>query len=140
MKVEFLSPLRVEVTDVEGRDVLIEGFAVSIETEYAKEYLVIPEGFYTDYDSVPRMPLVYWMLKNRARKSAVVHDYLYYTQRGRVFADEVFYAAMKNETNAFYRGLIWAGVRLGGSAAYDKYAKPDTVEDDTPVPPSNEGP
>lgn len=122
LKVDFKSPLRVEVTNVEGRDVLIEDFIVVIETERTGEFLTIPAGFYTDYDSVPRLPLFYWLLKNRARKSAVLHDYMYYTQRGREFADEVFYEAMKEETNAFYRGLIWAGVRIGGGAAYAKYS------------------
>lgn len=36
-----------------------------------------PAGFTTDFCSVPRVPLAYDMLGNRARKSGTIHDWLY---------------------------------------------------------------
>lgn len=38
--------------------------------------IVVPQGFTTDYASVPRVPLAYWLTGDTAHASAVIHDYL----------------------------------------------------------------
>lgn len=38
--------------------------------------IVVDAGFVTDFASVPRTPLTYWLFGDTAHASAVVHDYL----------------------------------------------------------------
>lgn len=55
----------------------------------------VPEGFVTDFASVPRVPLAYLVAGNTAHKAAVVHDFLYQTQPcRRETCDKIFLEAM----------------------------------------------
>lgn len=118
MNVLFLSPLRLEKHDgdawkvLERFDVLIDGVTRSV-----------PEGYVTDLASVPRLPLAYLVAGNRAPKSAVLHDWMYATQSGRDYADEVFLAAMKAEgvSSWIARSMYWA-VRAFGEPRYENKA------------------
>ncbi len=47
------------------------------QSDLAKQTFMIPKGATSDFCSVPRVPLAYDMLGNRARKSGAVHDQLY---------------------------------------------------------------
>ena len=86
--------------------------------------VVVPEGFVTDMDSVPRLPVAYAMFKGRAVKAAVIHDYLYSIQAGKSYADNVFLEAMKAEGVAWYlRYPIYGAVVVGGHFSYNKYSK-----------------
>lgn len=82
----------------------------------ADEAIVVPAGFRTDMDSVPRVPVIYAAFKGRAVRSAVVHDYLYESQRGKRFADRAFLQAMRHEgVPARWRyPIYWAVVLFGG--------------------------
>lgn len=116
MKVEFATELRMAYIG-EGTWKLLTPFVARIDGEP----YVVPAETETDLDSVPRLPLAYWLVKGRAIKSAVLHDYLYAIQKPREWADQVMLEAMKVEgVNAFMRGLIYAGVRAGGWHAYGK--------------------
>jgi hypothetical protein len=42
-----------------------------------KRKFTAPIGFRTDFCSVPRVPLAYTILGNRARKTGTIHDWLY---------------------------------------------------------------
>ena len=89
----------------------------------------VPAGFTTDLDSVPRIPGLYAMVKGRATRSAVVHDYLYRNRYPRKQADNIFWDAMKHEgVAAAYRWMIWAGVRSGGWLAYRRKQDQPTKE------------
>lgn len=87
--------------------------------------IVVPAGFETDFASVPRIPIFYFLFGNRAHREAVLHDYLYrinsvpqatYSQ-----ANDVFFEAMKLRGKAFYvRYPMWWGVCLGGYTSYHK--------------------
>lgn len=87
--------------------------------------IVVPAGFETDFASVPRIPIFYFLFGNRAHREAVLHDYLYrinsvpqatYSQ-----ANDVFFEAMKLRGKAFYvRYPMWWGVCLGGWTAWHK--------------------
>lgn len=83
--------------------------------------ITVPAGFVTDFDSVPRLPLAYWLAKGRTILGAVVHDWLYSAQAiagiriDRRLADRVFLEAMEDEgVGRLARRTIWAGVRAGG--------------------------
>lgn len=82
---------------------------------------VVPKGFITDFASVPRLPLMYWLAGDTAHMSAVLHDYLctaYYPQmmswRG---AADLFREAMIAEgVPAWRRWVMYWAVRLFGEA------------------------
>lgn len=113
------SPLRLQHIDG-GRWVTLD------ELRYmrtADEIYVVPKGFRTDLDSVPRIPGLYAWLKNRATRAATVHDHLYRQRHPRKEADAVFLDAMRHEgVPAWRRWAIYLGVRAGGWAAYKRKA------------------
>jgi hypothetical protein len=116
MVVEFITQLRMEYIGG-GTWKVLSPFVVSIDGQL----YVVPSDTDTDLDSVPRIPLAYWLVKGRAIKSAVLHDYLYTIKKPRAWADKVMLEAMKVEgVNAFMRRMIWAGVRAGGWSAYGR--------------------
>lgn len=91
----------------------------------------VPPGFITDFASVPRLPLIYWMTGNTAQEAAVVHDYLYqkhgyllgdkWVDVSRRQADLVFYeamGAMSEPEPLWRREMMYLGVRLGGRVPY----------------------
>lgn len=80
---------------------------------------VVPAGFQTDLDSVPRIPGLYAMFKGRSVKAAIVHDWLYATQQGKLLADKVFLEAMKHEgLSRRHRWPIYLAVVLFGWSIY----------------------
>lgn len=85
---------------------------------------LIRSGTVTDLDSVPRLPVIYWIAKNRARTSSGIHDFLYSIQIGKEYADDAYAAAMITEkVKAPYRGMNYWAVKNFAQPAYDKYAK-----------------
>lgn len=82
---------------------------------------VVPVGFETDLDSVPRIPVFYMVFKGRTRKAAVVHDFLYSTGHGRKDADDAFLRLMELEgVRRRYRLPIYAAVRIFGGSRFKK--------------------
>jgi hypothetical protein len=86
--------------------------------------VVVPRGFETDFASVPRIPLAYWLTGDTAHLSAVVHDYLcrIWLPAGRIdwyTAADVFLEAMRDEgVRAWRRRLMyWAVKYFGGPIA-----------------------
>jgi hypothetical protein len=77
--------------------------------------IIAPAGFVTDFASVPRVPLAYWLTGDTAHKSAVIHDYIcrVWVPRLRITWREaalVFEECMKHEgVPAWRRKLMtWA--------------------------------
>lgn len=90
--------------------------------------ITVEAGFKTDLDSVPRIPLAYWLTKNVSVTGAVVHDWLY--RKGHIKgnpitrkeADQIFRDVMEEEGVSWWRrALIYRGVRIGASGPWDKY-------------------
>lgn len=81
----------------------------------------VPVGFITDLASIPRLPLIYMALGGKGPKSAVVHDMLYKLQVGKDLADRVFRALLVIEEDPEIAEQMFAGVRIGGGAAYASY-------------------
>ncbi len=83
--------------------------------------ITVPAGYLTDLDSIRRIPLIYMLLKSRARVPALLHDYLYQIGHPRKAADDLFLAEMKQQrVQPFYRFCIYWGVRLFGKYFYEK--------------------
>lgn len=84
--------------------------------------IVVPGGFETDFASVPRLIVTYAFVGNTAHAAATVHDYLYRTPEEpftRKDADDVMSEAMvATDIPGWRRGLIYAGVRMGGGGAF----------------------
>ena len=75
----------------------------------------VPRGFLTDFDSIPRLPVIFASFKGRARTAALIHDYLYSIGFDRYLADRTFLRMMVAEgvrlRHAFpiYLGVRWFG-------------------------------
>ena len=89
------------------------------------EPFIVPEGFITDYASVPRL---LWSIfppnGQRYGVAAIVHD-LIYRNLQRFFtrkqADHILFQVMEiYGTKRITRWCIWLGVRLGGASAWSK--------------------
>jgi len=92
--------------------------------------ITVPYGFEFDWDSVPRLPIVYLLFKGRAKEEACAHDYLYVTGRAgcceieRKEADNVMRDAMVYYQRPWYvREPIYLGVRMGGWRGWNRYRK-----------------
>lgn len=106
MKVEFLTTLDVRFHD--GMRWQLTAPFVAVVTDEVKDGLHfdaggeqriirVPDGYLTDFCSVPRLPLVYMQFANKAHRPAVLHDWLYNQggdQAARNYADQVFLQGM----------------------------------------------
>jgi len=93
--------------------------------------IAVPDGFVTDFASVPRLPFIYWYTGGKAEAPAVIHDWLYRSGTQDVTreqADAVLAEAMESQGFWKFRSwMMWAGVRLGGHWAYQKRSKHSTT-------------
>jgi hypothetical protein len=83
--------------------------------------IVVPEGFLTDFASVPRLPLAYLTMGGRGKRAAVIHDWMYQCapRWSRDLCDEVFAEALR--ASGYTAPVVWAmyqGVRVGGQSRY----------------------
>ena len=115
----FLSPLRVERVDPDSDDWILTA-ALVFDSVVLDRIVTVPAGFVTDFASVPRLPLAFWLFGAVAQEAASLHDFLYSTGLvSRKLADEVFAEASKAcGVAAWRRGPMWLGVRLFGSSRY----------------------
>lgn len=119
MKPKFLTPLRVEqISEKNWR--LTEPLV--FWSNVLDRQIVVPEGFVTDFASVPRWPFIYWFTGGLAQAPATLHDWLYRTRAEDVTrpqADDVIAEAMGARGYWKVRSwFVWAGVRIGGSSSY----------------------
>ena len=93
---------------------------LAFESDVVKASVVVPEGFQTDFASVPRLPLVYLLMADIGQPAAVVHDYLYRTgPYPRHVCDLVFHEALTAIGVSFWRRkLMYVAVRVGGAFSY----------------------
>lgn len=83
--------------------------------------VTVPQGFTTDFASVPRLPFAYALFGDRGHKAAVIHDYLYATKSvSRSVADSIFKEALSEIEPGWRAWAMWLGVRIGGWWIYNK--------------------
>jgi hypothetical protein len=124
MTARFLSPLVVRYLD-EGEWILCAPLVFS--SDVLGRIVTVPEGFRTNFASVPRLPLAYLLFGGVADEAAVVHDFLYSAECSprvpREQADDVLAEASKVcGVAAWRRGPMWFGVRLFGGSHYETVA------------------
>jgi hypothetical protein len=124
----FLTTLRVERVidnseDGRGTWKLLNMFAY--KSDVADTIFAVPEGFLTDFASVPRLPVAYLLAGNCAQEAAVIHDWLYTCHEvDRAMADAVFREAAALGSPGWRAWLMWAGVRIGGGGPWNASGQP----------------
>ena len=86
--------------------------------------ITVPKWFVTDYDSVPRLPVIYALFKGLSTRPPVLHDFLYSsTEVKRSDADSAFLIAMREEgVSLIQRLCIFYAVRVfGKKVRYEAY-------------------
>lgn len=132
---KFITHLRVEeIVDGsdDGRGTWQLLFPLIYESDILNsEVVAVPEGFITDFASVPRIPVAFLLAGGYGRMAAVIHDYLYTThQVSRETADSIFREALLAMGEPAWRvELMWMGVRVGGEGPWtaDGQAQPPKV-------------
>lgn len=121
MTISVTEDLNVQILDGGQTVILLNPMVVKVDrTTY-----VVPEGFKTDFASIPR---IFWILLppwGEYSKAAVVHDYFYATHIvSRKEADDLFLELMKYYKVSFIkRQAIYIAVRTFGWIAWDKNKK-----------------
>lgn len=116
---EFLTKLRDERVSLGTKDRVLLAPLVYYSALLV-DLVIVPADFVTDYASVPRAPLTYWLFGGIGDEAAVVHDFLY--EEGKVLrniADDVYLEALgAMGIPEWQRGPMWAAVRVFGSRRY----------------------
>lgn len=123
-----LSVTNVSDTAASGRGIWRLNTMLVYESDLLRRIVIVEQGFLTDYASVPRWPLAYWLLGDTAHKAAVVHDWLYHHHEvcDEQTANRVFLEACATERIPFWRrGLLYLGVMLGGRSSWAEDGKSD---------------
>ena len=112
----FTTPLVVSPLPDGRLWLLWEPFEYRVGSEDSEEAIQVPEGFVTDFASVPR---AFWVVVppyGKYGKAAVIHDFLYCVQTyTRKRSDEIFLEAMGVlnvpgwKRQAMYRAVRWFG-------------------------------
>lgn len=123
MTIGFLTILDVELVDdkaADGRGMWKLKHELVYQSSVADRVIYVPEGFMTDFASVPRLPLVYDLFGDTAHPAAVVHDFLYSTgELPRKIADRVLLEAMAAEgVPAWRRWPMYLAVRAFGGGYF----------------------
>ena len=116
----FTNPLIVK--HIDGRNwELIEPFIYHVGEYPSEERITVPQGFMTDFASIPR---IFWNIlapTGKHGKAAVIHDWLYRSHScSRKKAYNIFYEAMCVLGVSWWkRALMYRAVRWFGAKAYD---------------------
>jgi hypothetical protein len=102
--------------DMAGKWQLLE--PLSFQSSVTGKLHTAPAGFITDFCSVPRVPGVYAMLGDRARKAGTIHDHLYTTHEvDRETADKVLREMLgQNGVDDIEAQAFYVAVRVGGGS------------------------
>ena len=102
----FTTPLHVSPTDNGKNWELTRAFTFRIGSKYSNQYIRVPQGFVTDFASIPKCLI--WLLPDWAKfnKAPVLHDYLY---RNKVIMGEII--TRKQADDIFLEAMLinWRG-------------------------------
>lgn len=120
----FLSALRIELIGEVANDYRGAWRLTAPLIYHSKrlgDYVEVPAGFITDFESCPRLPILFLAFGEIVHSPAVVHDWLYTAPApvSRADADAVLReACIAVGVPAWRAWGVWAGVRLGGWRRY----------------------
>lgn len=133
----FLTPIRVEKVFFKNIWILLKDFVYHhAPTEFLSldVTITVPAGFYTDFASIPRLPLIYRRLGNRFQEEAVIHDYVYridsIPQLTQDECDRLLYDMIREDPEAdeMDARMVYDGVHLGGEGSYHKKYVLDKID------------
>lgn len=123
----FLTKLRVEAIDSKYVRLTKPFVFVSrvLKDNGYGGMVIMPVGFTFDYESIPRIPIVYLLLAHTSKRGGAVHDYLYRKDSipivTRKIADQVYLEIMIERKNAKWRRwLKYYGVRIFSRWSFHK--------------------
>jgi hypothetical protein len=104
----------------QGRQLYMLDSPLMYDSDVAGLIITAPTGFVSDLASIPRWPIVYFLLNAEADVPSVTHDFLYSTAvLPRKLADEVFKeASILTGVPEWKAWGAFIGVRIGGSGHY----------------------
>lgn len=121
---KYLSPLNVELIDglaAAGRGI----WRIEKPFHYVSDILgviiTVEVGFYTDFASVPRAPIIYWLFGDTDHEAAVLHDWLFHHHEvcDEQTANKVLLEASKAAGVSWWRRTgIYLGVVFGGRSSW----------------------
>jgi len=127
---KFVTKLRVEKLTEKNWELLE---ALIYKSETLDDYILVPKGFVTNFASVDRWPIIYWLFGGVGDEAATLHDWLYSTLCPliitRAKSDKIFRGviieSLTKDGMAKWRAVskayaMWAGVRLGGASHWKK--------------------
>lgn len=119
MTAAFLTPLLVEELKEPDWRLFAD---LRYQSDVLGRAVIVPAGFVTDFASVPRVPLAYWLTGGTANKPACIHDWLYRACGApRADGDAVLKEAMQVIGQPAWRcELMYAAVRAFGAQHYCK--------------------
>lgn len=100
------------------------------------ETIVVPAGFRTDFNSVPRLAWAYFSPWDHL-EAGVVHDWLYKTpgNRNRTSCDAVHRRILHLKGVRWSkRQVVWASIRAGGWVPWNRYRQAETTTSSMPSP------
>lgn len=87
-----------------------------------RKYIHVPEGFETDFASIPKVFLPFLRYRDKFNKASVIHDYLYRSKMfDRKTSDRIFLEGMKVLGIGKRRYLFYWAVRLFGWLYWRRY-------------------
>lgn len=124
MNAAFLTALEVVCVDdtaCSGRGIWRLISPLRYYSEVLGRAVEIEAGFLTDFASVPRVPVAYWLFGDTSHRAAVVHDWLFHHHEvcDEATANRVLLEAMTVERIPAWRRLgIYVGVAIGGASSW----------------------
>ena len=133
----FLTPLLVEEVDKNN-------WRLHAPLRYVRsngEEIIVPEGFVTDFASVPKfVPFAYAIFKDEGRKAACIHDYYYrVVGNSKHESDKLFLGALRDSSEVAIWKIIllyWA-VALFGFFSWKEGNKRKSAELNAAINPAN---
>ncbi|HET8688401.1 MAG TPA: DUF1353 domain-containing protein [Methanosarcina sp.] len=122
---QFLTNLVAECIDdtgAGGRGIweITEPFVY--QSDILGKTITVEPGFFTDYASVPRLPLLYFLFGDTSHKAAVIHDWLFHHHEvcDEQTANKVLLEACEAEGVPKWRRFgIYLGVAIGGESSWE---------------------
>jgi hypothetical protein len=102
------------------------------QSSLLKTLVKIPEGFQTDFASIPRIPIIFEILGDTAHREGVLHDYLFrrdaYPSVSWNMANKALYEAMKcRKKPLIKRILVFSGVFIGSYPCFHRRYVADKI-------------
>ena len=109
------------------RFALVEAMNCVVAIKGKVHYITVPEGFVTDFASVPNFAAILAPKLGRYNRAAILHDYLYSTGEFiKGIADMVFLVAMQElEVKRWRREIMYVTVRYFGGPAWRGHRERD---------------